>query len=700
MHEVRLDEGGRRDGDRIAVGQRDGRLERRDGVIREGADRAAGEPRHALDRQDPAARHELADRRERVRDLGHGRSAGPARTRAPSRAASGCGRDRREPRGAAAARRRGTSSARRVRRPRRTRGGTPARRHRDAGTRRSGVSRSAGRVARSRTVSASLARRLVWARLSGSVVVIAWASGESQTTVRPGTKGRAFRGATLIRRCRTLVTDGLGRCRHRRRSALPCIAGALRRSLLMSGFARRVRSGGSRVHSPSSSSRLAPAAGSLGRRATGTRPVHSPFFVMWPGVWAGPADGVKRPAARVAAPRAELRSRRSAARAAAGSADSADPSASVRTGRTCCPRLVSTRRACRHVAQRPARECRIGVTAGSPPPTCGGEGGIRTHGVSRLCAFQERRHQPLGHLSGAQDTSEPRRPAARSVQAGFCRERRANPGRRRRSSAGRPAATPSRRRLDADRHHDQQQPGTESTSPGTPHRTFGERGEDAMSLQVDWRGSSVAGPCPRRASRSASPAGPVPAVRPGAAATEGRSGARRTVGTRQPAAPVGSDDGSVGRPRAGRRRRSAASGVGVGVGVGAGRGVGVGVAPGAASGSGSRRRGSASGSGSASGVGRRRRRRRRGRGRAWESASVWASGVGVGRRGRGRDLGLDVQRQGLRVAEAVAQSCDSKASASQSNVTGGRPGDDDLGRDRVVRAAAHRVDRRHSTPGS
>ena len=31
---------------------------------------------------------------------------------------------------------------------------------------------------------------------------------ESRTTYRPGTKGRAFRGATLIRRCRTLVTDG------------------------------------------------------------------------------------------------------------------------------------------------------------------------------------------------------------------------------------------------------------------------------------------------------------------------------------------------------------------------------------------------------------------------------------------------------------------------------------------------------------
>ena len=55
----------------------------------------------------------------------------------------------------------------------------------------------------------------------------------------------------------------------------------------------RVRSGGSRVHSPSSSPRFPPATGSLCRRSTGTRPVHSPFFVMWPGVWARPLRGVK-----------------------------------------------------------------------------------------------------------------------------------------------------------------------------------------------------------------------------------------------------------------------------------------------------------------------------------------------------------------------------------------------------------------------
>src|SRR5262249_53347883 len=95
---------------------------------------------------------------------------------------------------------------------------------------------------------------------------------ESKRPSVPGTKGRAFRGATLIRRCRTCLTD---RWRSRRRSALPCIAGALRRSLL--GDA--VRSGGSRVHSPPPPSRFPPATGSLCRRSTGTRPVHSPYSI-------------------------------------------------------------------------------------------------------------------------------------------------------------------------------------------------------------------------------------------------------------------------------------------------------------------------------------------------------------------------------------------------------------------------------------
>ena len=131
------------------------------------------------------------------------------------------------------------------------------------------------------------ARRLASVRLSGWSVLIALVPRESETTLRPGTKGRAFRGATLIRRCRTCVTDSprleaadsIGAARYRWRSA-PEPTDAC-------GVPLRVRSGGSRVHSPSSPSRLAPTAGSLVRRATDTRPVHSPLFVMWRGVWAG-----------------------------------------------------------------------------------------------------------------------------------------------------------------------------------------------------------------------------------------------------------------------------------------------------------------------------------------------------------------------------------------------------------------------------
>ncbi len=72
------------------------------------------------------------------------------------------------------------------------------------------------------------------------------------------------------------------------RSALPAIAGALRRSLLgpaalaaprRSKPALTVRSGGSRVHSPPPSPRFPPATGSLCRRSTGTRPVRSPYSV-------------------------------------------------------------------------------------------------------------------------------------------------------------------------------------------------------------------------------------------------------------------------------------------------------------------------------------------------------------------------------------------------------------------------------------
>ena len=101
------------------------------------------------------------------------------------------------------------------------------------------------------------------------------ASENQERPIVSGTKGRAFRGATLIRRCRTLLTDGPGLPPTDRRCpiSLALCAGAYWRLRLAP---LRVRSGGSRVHSLSSSFRLAPTAGSLGRRATGTRPDHSP----------------------------------------------------------------------------------------------------------------------------------------------------------------------------------------------------------------------------------------------------------------------------------------------------------------------------------------------------------------------------------------------------------------------------------------
>ena len=64
--EVGLDERGGRDADRVAVGQRDGRLEEGDGVVREGTDGAAGEPRHAVHRLDAATRDERAEGGQRV----------------------------------------------------------------------------------------------------------------------------------------------------------------------------------------------------------------------------------------------------------------------------------------------------------------------------------------------------------------------------------------------------------------------------------------------------------------------------------------------------------------------------------------------------------------------------------------------------------------------------------------------------------
>ena len=99
-----------------------------------------------------------------------------------------------------------------------------------------------------------------------------------------------------------------------------------------------------------------------------------------------------------------LRSRRSAGRAGPGSADRPDLSPNAgRAGRPNRGRPRSDGSGCTSRTGRaagPTTPLRV-----APRRSCGhgGEGGIRTHEVFRLSAFQERRHQPLGHLSSGQD---------------------------------------------------------------------------------------------------------------------------------------------------------------------------------------------------------------------------------------------------------------------------------------------------------
>ena len=200
-----------------------------------------------------------------------------------------------------------------------------------------GVSRSAGRVARRRTVSALAESRLAWPRLIGSRSGHRWPR-ESRTTDRPGTKGRAFRGATLIRRCRTRVTDGPVAVRERTVLAIGAALYRWRSAPEPTGSRRRVvpvvasvRSGGSRVHSPPPSPRFPPATGSLCRRSTGTRPVHSPLFVM--SAEYGSVSG-ERQARSVWAAARPARSRRSAAPGGWDTAGTADLSRIVRRGGT------------------------------------------------------------------------------------------------------------------------------------------------------------------------------------------------------------------------------------------------------------------------------------------------------------------------------------------------------------------------------
>ena len=71
--------------------------------------------------------------------------------------------------------------------------------------------------------------------------------------------------------------------------------------------------------------------------------------------------------------------------------------------------------------QNGATTTRVGIRADPCEPTSktrvepGGEGGIRTHGVLQLCAFQERRLRPLGHLSAGEDTRGGQRRLTRDV---------------------------------------------------------------------------------------------------------------------------------------------------------------------------------------------------------------------------------------------------------------------------------------------
>ena len=161
-HEVGFDERGRGRPDRVALRQRDGRLEDRNRVVGERPDAAAGEARHALGRRDAAARDELANRLERIgrrlRSRSRGRDGRPGRRAG----ASGCGRGRHAPRAGAAARCRGRSSGRAAPRLRPTRGGTPGRRRPGAGRHRSA---SRGRPAASRAAgSCPCSARGAWPR--------------------------------------------------------------------------------------------------------------------------------------------------------------------------------------------------------------------------------------------------------------------------------------------------------------------------------------------------------------------------------------------------------------------------------------------------------------------------------------------------------------------------------------------------------
>ena len=233
--------------------------------------------------------------------------------------------------------------------------------------------------------------RLACARLIGSAVLIA-RPRESETTL----SSRDER--SCLPRCHP--HSAMPHLRDRRpgrwtwRSALPCIAGALRRSLLAGAAAcgRRVRSGGSRVHSLPSSLRFPPATGSLCRRSTGTRPVHSPLFVM------SREDGRPR-RGRQALGRTPARSGLDGLEADAVQDRQVRVAREAGIGRGALAQPEDRAAGGPDHTGVPTRAAQAGRRTSHGNLRFGGEGGIRTHEVFRLSAFQERRHQPLGHLS-------------------------------------------------------------------------------------------------------------------------------------------------------------------------------------------------------------------------------------------------------------------------------------------------------------
>ena len=279
-----------------AAGSRDRRLEARDRVVGEGTDRAAGEPGHPFDGQDPTPRHEPAERGQRVRGrLDDGRQVGgvdghrdrPRLDRghpvADLEEATRTHADEAVPAEPLAALdglqeiRRAAVVEAQERADRRLEVGVAGRSQED----RVGVADEALGFGQTERIGGAHGFDA-----SGRCTAVSGGirpDGHEKRPSSPGTKGRAFRGATLIRRVPhsrdRRVGRGLSPVAADRRCpiSLALCAGAYWASV---GPPVAVRSGGSRVHPPPSSPRFPPATGSLCRRATGTRPDQRPFFVM------------------------------------------------------------------------------------------------------------------------------------------------------------------------------------------------------------------------------------------------------------------------------------------------------------------------------------------------------------------------------------------------------------------------------------